>query len=506
MTRKFLGDYATVLSRVHQALSSKVTLQQPFHNEKDFEKFKKTVEDARRLLPSRYHQAYVDVLGEAVKQAEKTARRGGAAARTRVLAQLESVFNTLAQPVVQLADSTQTDNLQAFQALASNFYRRFMDDPKVRSAARKTLRWPELDPLAFFAMGKSEPFTLAASAELPVALIAKPANHASFVPLWLIDAHEVGGHVIHSGVVGFEAEVATNVKDAIKSSFQSGELKALAATVKMRAGSIFTGGRSRSVPTEAFMIQLFEKWLPELLADAAGVLNMGPMYANGGMLVLAANNPEQKSANKAGFEPGQGAESHPADIVRALFAIEVVERLALDDAKAYGVALRERAAIACGGALHDNIVFQGGNETVYATVALSDMAAVLSIVAEAVCNKPLKSLGDRSLTKLMTWGNKDEATALAIAKLLPRGHKFTDVLEARHVVSAAVLAIETATENAADFARVSQRIHNNSILLLKSLYEDQCLLCAVPDYGETRRSDITSLANLAKLVKNLRAR
>jgi hypothetical protein len=506
MTRKLLGDYATILARVRLALSSKLTLQQPFQNEKDFAKFKKTVEDARRLLPSRYHQPYVDVLDEAVKQAEKSARKGGAASRARVLAQLESVFNTLAQPVVQLADSKQSDNLKAFQALASNFYRRFMDDPKVRSEARKTLRWPELDPLAFFAMGKSEPFTLAASKELPVALIAKPANHAAFVPLWLVDAHEVGGHVIHDGVVGFETEVETNVREAIKNAFQSGALKDVSATIKMRTGSIFSVGRSRSVPTEAFMLQLFDKWLPELLADAAGVLNMGPMYANGGMLVLAAHNPEQKSANKAGFEPGQGAESHPADVVRALFAIEVVERLALDEAKEYGAALRERAATACGGALHDKVVFLDSNETVYTEVQLSDLSAVLAVVAEAVCKNPLKSLGDRSLSKLMTWGNKDEATAAKIAKLLPRGHKYSDVLEARHVVSAAVLAIEAASASPADFAAVCQRIHNNSILLLKSLYEEQCLLCAVPDYGETRRNDITSLANLAKLVKNLRAR
>lgn len=506
MTRKYLGDYAIVLSRVRQALSSNVTLQQPFQNEKDFAKFKKTVEDARRLLPSRYHQPYVDVLDEAVKQAEKTARRGNAASRARVIAQLESVFNTLAQPVVQLADSKQSDNLRAFQALASNFYRRFMDDPKVRSEARKTLRWPELDPLGFFAMGKSEPFTLAACAELPVALIAKPANHATFVPLWLIDAHEVGGHVIHEGVVGFVAEVQTGVQDAIKNAFSSGALDTVSKTIKMRTGSILSLGRSRNAPTEAFMLQLFEKWLPELLADAAGVLNMGPMYANGGMLVLAAHNPEQKSANKAGFQPGQGAEEHPADVVRALFAIEVVERLALDDAKVYGAELRERAAIACGGSLHEKVVFQDSGGTVYTEVKLSDLSAVLSVVADAICNTKLKSLGERSLSKLMTWGNKDEATAQKIAKLLPSESDYSDVLEARHVVSAAVLAIESASGNAVEFARVAQRIHNNSILLLKSLYEEQCLLCAVPDYGETRRNDITSLANLAKLVKNLRAR
>ncbi|MDZ4837638.1 MAG: hypothetical protein SGJ27_27955 [Candidatus Melainabacteria bacterium] len=504
MSRKNLGDYATVLSRVRQALSSNVSLHQPFENERDFAKFKKTVDDGRRLLPSRYHQTYVDVLDEAIRQAEKTARRSGAAGRARVLAQLESVFNTLAQPVVQLADSVASDRLKAFQALTSNLYRRFMDDPKVRSEARKTLRWPELDPLAFFAMGQSDPFTLPASLELPVALIAKPSSHSSFVPLWMVDAHEVGGHVIHSAVNGFETEVETNVREAIKNGFQTGAIKTSVATVKMRTGSFLAVGRGRSVPIEAFMTQLFEKWLPELLADAAGVLNMGPMYANGGMLVLSAHNPEHRSANIADFESGKGADSHPADIIRALFAIEVVERLALSEAREYGQALRERAAIACGGTLHDNVVFRSSAGTIFTEVKLSDLSAILPIVADAVCNKPLKSLGDRTLSKFMTWGNKDEATTQKIAKLLPTGHDFEDVLEARHVVSAAVLAVEQASTTA-NFSAVCQRIHGNSLLILKSLYEEQCLLCAVPDYGETRRNDIR-LADLARLVKGLRAR
>lgn len=505
MAKKILGDYAIVLSRVRQSLSSKTALQLPFQNEKDFSKFKKTVADGRRLLPSRYHQTFVDVLEEAIRQAEKSARRGGPAGRARVLLQLESVFNTLAQPIVQLADSDASDGLKAFQALASNLYRRFMDDPRVRSEARKTLRWPEIDPLAFFAMGQSDPFTLAASTELPVALIAKPASHATFVPLWQIDAHEVGGHVIHSGVVGFESEVETNVIEAIKAGFQDGTISTTSATVKMRTGSVLSLGRWRSVPMQAFMLQLFDKWLPELLADAAGVLNMGPMYANGGMLVLAGHNPDHRSANIAPFEPGKGADSHPADIVRALFAIEIVERLAVDNAAEYGKALRRRAAIACGGTLHDKIVFQDAGGNIYAEVKLSDVTAVLPIVADAICNTSLKCLGDRSLAKFMTWGNKDEATMAKIVKLLPKGHEFDDVVEARHVVSAAVLAVENAS-GSADFARICQRIHNNSILLLKSLYEEQCLLCAVPEYGETRRNDVTRLANLAKLVNNLRAR
>jgi hypothetical protein len=517
MSRKLLGDHALVLSRLRQAVASQSTLSEPFNNETDFGKFKKIVQDGRRLLPERYHQPYVNVLEVALALAEKSARRGGAAARARVLRQLEQVFGTLAQPIIQLADSAQADRLKAFQALTSNLYRRFMDDSRVQAEVRKTVKWPEIDPLAFFAKGESEPFTLPASADLPVALIAKPANHAGFVPLWVIDAHEVGGHVVHDGVVGFESEINAFVAAAIKSAYETGSIDKLSTSgsieksIKVRIGSLLSVGRWRAVSAESFMLSVFARWLPELLADAAGVLNMGPMYANGGMLVLQGHNPTGRSANTAVFRPGKGADSHPADVVRGLFAIEMVERLPMDQAALYGKALRERLAALVGGSLPEKVVFQDGYSITYAEVKLNDLRAVLSVVADAMCKMPLKTLGDRTLTDLMTWGNKDEATANKVARLLPRGHDFDDLLEARHVVSAAVLAVEQAalspssSSSSSGFARTVQRIHDNSILLLKSLYEEQCLLCAVPDYGETRRKDLIRLADLARLVKRMRA-
>ncbi len=502
MAKRHLGVYANVLSRVRQALSSDVNLNEPFQNETDFSRFQRAVEDGRRLLPARYHAIYVDVLDSAVAQAERSARRGSVSTRVRVLNQLESVFSTLAQPIVQLASNQHSDRLMAFQALVSNLYRRFMDDPKLRSGARKTLRWPEVDPLAFFALGKADAFTLAASPELQVSLIAKPASHANFVPLWLIDGHEVGGHVIHEAVVGFEAEVGGAMQNAIKKAFRMRTINPSTNTVKIRSGGSLLG-RWRNVQLEGFMLQVFSKWVPELCADASGVLNMGPMYANGGMFVLAAHDP--RPANRSLFAPGIGADEHPADVLRALFAIEMVERLPIDQSKTYGQALRDRLKGACGGSLHENVVFMDESATVYAEVKLSDIAQILAVLAETLSTTKLKCIGDRSMTELMTWGNKDESTTARIARLLCRGFNFTDVLEARHVVSAAVLACEQASDKP-DFVRISQRIHDNSILLLKSLYEEQCLLCAVPEYGETRRTDVTSLANLARMVKHLSAR
>ncbi len=502
MARKHLGVYANVLSRVRQALSSDVDLREPFQNETDFARFRRTVEDGRRLLPSRYHSIYVDVLSSAIVQAERTARRGGVASRIRVINQLESVFSTLAQPIVQLASNQQSDQLMAFQALVSNLYRRFMDDPKVRGGARKTLRWPEIDPLAFFAIGKTDAFTLSASPELQVSLIAKPASHANFVPLWLIDGHEVGGHVIHEAVVGFEAEIGAAMQGAIKKAFRMRTISPSTTTVKMRSSGSFLA-RWRNVQLEGFMLQVFSKWVPELCADASGVLNMGPMYANGGMFVLAAHDP--RPANRALFAPGIGADEHPADVLRALFAIEMVERLPIDQRKEYGQALRNRLTEACGGSLHENVVFMDDSQTVYAEVKLSDIAQILAVLADTLSTTKLKCLGDRSMTELMTWGNKDETTTARIARILPRGFNFTDVLEARHVVAAAVLACEQSSDKP-DFVRISQRIHDNAVLLLKSLYEEQCLLCAIPEYGETRRTDAISLANLARLVKNLSSR
>ncbi len=53
------------------------------------------------------------------------------------------------------------------------------------------------------------------------------------------------------------------------------------------------------------------------------------------------------------------------------------------------------------------------------------------------------------------------------------------------------------------------RIHKNGLVALKSLYSEQCILCAVPTYGKTKRgngdSQFGDLHDLLKLVRNFKS-
>jgi hypothetical protein len=52
-------------------------------------------------------------------------------------------------------------------------------------------------------------------------------------------------------------------------------------------------------------------------------------------------------------------------------------------------------------------------------------------------------------------------------------------------------------------AKVAARIQANGIKELKALYNDQCLLCAVPTYARSRRTE-SSLTDLIKRIKYAR--
>lgn len=497
-----LGDYAVVLSMMRKALASNKTVKEPFRNERDLAVYRKAVANGKRLLPERYHRMYVDVLDEAVRQAEKSIKRATPSGAERVFAQLETVFTTLAQPIVQLADAEHTDALKAAQAVTTNLYRRFMDDGKVRNASRKTLIWPELDPLAFFGASNSEAYALAPTSEMPVALLSKPVNHAGFLPLWLVDGHEIGGHIVQTAIDGFMTEFDMVARERVKTAFADGKINNPKIKVPVGAASLLSITRFRSVTFQTLVTQLWAKWQGELLADVAGVLNMGPMFVNGMILLFAATSDNGLVNARGKMAPGKSGSTHPVDVVRCLFAIELLERLSFDAAKTHGQALRARLKEACGGQIPDTIRFDDIHGHELYNVKLGDVQAVLSVVAETVATSLLKSIGNRSMTQLMTWGNTDEATANRIASLLPSGSEFDDVLEARHVVCASLLAVERAAQS--KDKTLAARIQANGIALLKSLYEEQCLLCALPDYGPTRRTDILKLASLAKLAKSLR--
>lgn len=509
---KPLGDYARVLAHLRKTLATKPTVRQPFAGSQELSAFRDIVKRGRDLLPDRYHATYVDILDSAVRQAEKSLVSATPAHQARVFKQLDTVFATFAAPLVQLDSSEHASNLKGFHALVSNLYRRFMDDDKIQSQARKLMKAPELDPLGFFVPGTG-PYALTASTDMPVALVAKPANHAGFLPLWIVDGHEVGGHIIQSTIGALGPELVSKVGDEIRAAFAADKFTMSRQSIKMPGRSGLFSRKFRYMKVSPFMTGLWSAWTPELAADAAGVLNMGPMFVDGLICLLAQVSTGGKLTGTTQYPQSDGFGSHPVDLVRVLFAIELLERLSFTDKTTYVAALRKRAELAAGGKFPENISWLDGSGVSVVSVPIADMKAIMSTVIDTIADTSLSSLQDRSMRTLMHWGSKDEEMTREIsANLLAsiKSGKVTDpkeAFEARHVIAASVLALEKASlsgssENFTDKAR---KIHDSGITLLKSLYEEQCLLCSITSYGPTRRKDV-SLYKLASLVSSLRAK
>jgi hypothetical protein len=103
----------------------------------------------------------------------------------------------------------------------------------------------------------------------------------------------------------------------------------------------------------------------------------------------------------------------------------------------------------------------------------------------------------------LTWTDRDEEQVVALAATMS-STKFAagEETEARHIVAASLLATEKVAHRQ-DFKRLTGKIQSNGISVLKSLYSEQCLLCAVPTYARSRRT-ATSLADLLQRIRDAR--
>jgi len=501
-----LGDYQAILSRMEQAVDATVTLPEPFKGATSLDVFRTAIQDGRKLLPLRYHAPYVDVLEQVVKQAEKALNSLGpqaTAKRQAVFQQLELVFTALAAPIAQLRSTKYEKELKAFLAVISDVYKHFVDNRKIRSAAKSKLLWPNLDPLGSFTTDRRHgPFTLAATAELPVALVNKPACQTAFLPMWLIDGHEVGGHSIFTAVDGFETELATTVATRLRAAFSSGAVKTSASVVFSTATGTVFGGR-KTVSMQDFMVRLCRQWLPEFAADAAGLLNMGPMFANGLMLCLSLERPNWELTSKSVFDSRRGFTEHPIDLVRALLMIEMTKKLAVPKAGAYASALMERLLDMAEGSLPETLVWVSRTGATAVQVKLADLQATLPVVAEAILGSSLNALSGESLSSVMPWTKADEKAVRAAAASLLRGNgNIADFVQARHVVAGSLLAVEVASMHLG-YIEACARIHQTGIAVLTEMYANQCLLCNV----QTLKTPVAvQLKDLVKLVKSMRGR
>ncbi|HEY9787154.1 MAG TPA: hypothetical protein V6D17_17325 [Candidatus Obscuribacterales bacterium] len=509
-TFKPLGNYQAISRYVSEALWRPTNLPEPFRSASDLRVFRAAVADGRDFLPSRYYAPYLDVLEAALNQAQASILALSPKAKARrasIIAQLESVFEVLAAPIVQLSSTQLQNELKAFMALTSNLYRRFVDDEKVKQAQTLKLLWPELDPLGYFGSNATGPYTLVASKELPVTLIAKPAQQMNCVALWLADGHEVGGHCVQTSISGFHADMKSCVEAAIKKAYAEGTIKTSKATFKLSSvGSMVFDGR-RSVNVEQFLVELFSAWTAEIAADAAGLINLGPLFVNSGMLLLGNSRAGGGLSTTSEFDSRTGFAEHPIDLVRVLLAIEMVKRLAFKNGLLYAKSLNERLAKVCGGRIPQAVSWYRRSGAKVADMQLADITAALPHVANALLHSRLPALGNQSLSQLMSWTDNDEKLVRQVADQLTTGDTSIDSeVEARHVAAASLLALEQAS-NRSNFEQQAPVINSSAVTALASIYDEQCLLCALPAVKSKKGpASTTQLIDLVRLVKEMKGR
>jgi hypothetical protein len=121
-----------------------------------------------------------------------------------------------------------------------------------------------------------------------------------------------------------------------------------------------------------------------------------------------------------------------------------------------------------------------------------------------VLNSKLASLSNQSLTDVMTWTEEDEALVREVSFQLEKGDANVDiVVDARHIVSASLLAVERASTKR-DFAKLAERIQATGIQALADIYDSQCLLCLPSQKDDSSANATTSLTDLVRLVREVK--
>ena len=500
-----LGDYKVVSDKVKDVLSRRIDVVNPFldanrSGASGLEPFRSVIASGRKTLPRRYHTLYLEVLEAALNQAEKSMTGKSAQAVKNVREQLAAVFGTLSMPIVQLEQKDHS--LKAYLSVISNLYRRFLEDEKVAEKLKESGYLTDLDPLGFFVDSDDEPYTIAPTRDMPLAFIAKPVQYADFAPLYFIEGHEVGGHVLLSKITGFSTEVRELLRKSVRKTLRAGTLPSGSARVKVPRKPGLFRRPYKEVAVSTFLSEVFATWSQELFCDACGVLNLGPAFVNGLILVLSQTNRKRKLSRTSSFSLVNGVSTHPFDILRVMFSIAVLKRLNCSDR--YIEELEVRFKEACGGNLPQELIWLNAIDEPAITMELEDFRALVEESAALIVEQKLNSLKDRSLKDLCTWGESDEATTSQLLKELLSGELDEELpVEARHVVAASMLAMEQLSgDSATDFQKQSQRVNELALGLLAELYEEQCLLCDTPAYNKTRRQDLFNLEKLASHVSH----
>ena len=456
--RARLGDLSRMLAYLDSQARSTQSRDKDLKSAFDAPSALQTLSRAAKVLPERYHSTYLDVLARTILQAQKAALEPK---------QMRELFADLLAPAQQVTDlrfASLDQHLKAHNALTSNLYQRFLHRFTTIDDISSV---DNLDPLGYFILDQQTgPFTLLPDRTLPVTIIAKPLSLAQLPALWIIDGHEVAGHGVHALVPGFTQEFKQALADQLEDSLAKGLLKARMRRVPRaiaRKVSAYKRPGERTLKP-AVLRYLADAYAVELSADAIGTLNFGPAFAHCLCLYFSMrDNKHLKQDISSAFDTDLESDRHPPLALRYALALELMQQLDFAAQLAHCSLIDRRF----GDQMEEEI---DGSGSFVLFELLHQFAAV---IAQTCTQYRFASLGDKTLSQVMTWSDRDETLA---AKA-----RAGDLLEAeaRHVICAHLLDLCDRSEmSQSEREQAAQKV----ISILAGFYQEQCLICIEPRY------------------------
>ncbi len=384
------------------------------------------VASGKRAIPDKYVEAFIAPLRRALPRLVEDA----------------TTLETLAGAVYQHGpDYDLTPQLRRFLAVVSDLFHSFLAREK-REKVQIRLR-ERLPPLAAFKyVGDIGPFTfqfeqVRQDIRGRVAVVSLPATYADHPLLWALLAHETGGHDVVHAVPRLFQELQGGVGQALENTSVPGL------------------GREE-------LIVLWKYWMDEAVADAYGLLNVGPAFG----LNLAAYHAACWSKQGLRVEIPKvrmgSTDEHPPAILRIHLAIGVVESLAgLSEAKrnTYIDDLK-RLAVLCASAeviqISCDVPFgQGKSVRIEAALPLGPMLEAARQVGQYIATVKLPALRNHSIQDIETWDDADEARAREVKHALAAGKSIVDTGDDAQLLAGATMYL---LDHPNHYARVAKAL------------------------------------------------
>ena len=403
------------------------------------------------VLPLVYRQSYVDPLGAGLQSLLATLQQAvslGQIPAQRMTTIIEGFYAPIYEHATTVTSIDVRQELRRFLAVVSNLFRSFVNENK-----RKSINVPivtDTPPLAFFQTDSRQgPYTITAETMrkqfgTDVGIVSLPATYRADPVLWASLTHEVCGHdVVHA-----DEKLVPELVGAVRAMFTS------------------SFDPHHDLNPDTLNALLWSYWIDEAVADAYGVLNMGPTFplnlaaffaALRGVAAHKLDNQALPAAPRLSAvalqrDPSGGdtdMDEHPIDVLRLQLAIGVIDSLPrLDAAKRadYIASIEAVADAATGGATE--VRLQGDVKISHSDFITVDTAMPMAVAAAAarrvgnlIATKQLAALNNRTIQDVETWDDADEETAAGVAANIAAGRSVVAFGDDAQLLAGATMAL-----------------------------------------------------------------